>query len=238
MSILINLLLVCHAIVSILIVLITLMQRPKNEGLGAAFGGGVTADLFGAQTSNVLATITRWLGGLFFGLTIILSVLYARVSVNNQSDVMKRLRSAPKVSAAPTPALSGSVSKVTPLKSPVTKDGKPAAAAPKSEPVPVILDTTKPAKSETSTAPTIPPVHVKLGPDAAATPALALPVAPLSTPAAGLTPSVAPSATAPSAPAAAATPATTAATPAPTVASTPAPTAAPTAAPTVSGSAH
>ncbi|MEY5010414.1 MAG: preprotein translocase subunit SecG, partial [Verrucomicrobiota bacterium] len=50
LPIVINILLGIHVIVSILIVFFTLMQRPKNEGLGAAFGGGMTDNLFGAQT--------------------------------------------------------------------------------------------------------------------------------------------------------------------------------------------
>ena len=54
-NIFINLLLVVHVLVCALIVLAVLMQRPKNEGLGAAFGGGMTDSLFGAQTTNVLA---------------------------------------------------------------------------------------------------------------------------------------------------------------------------------------
>jgi protein translocase SecG subunit len=54
MTILINFLLVIEAIVAILMMLVILMQRPKSEGLGAAFGGGVTENIFGAQTTNVL----------------------------------------------------------------------------------------------------------------------------------------------------------------------------------------
>jgi preprotein translocase subunit SecG len=42
MPILINLLLVLEALVAVLMMLVILMQRPKSEGLGAAFGGGVT----------------------------------------------------------------------------------------------------------------------------------------------------------------------------------------------------
>jgi preprotein translocase subunit SecG len=78
LPIVINILLGIHVIVSILIVFFTLMQRPKNEGLGAAFGGGMTENLFGAQTTNVLQTITKWLGGMFFALTLLLAFLYAR----------------------------------------------------------------------------------------------------------------------------------------------------------------
>ena len=41
-----------------------------QRDVSAAFGGGMTENLFGAQTSNVLQTITRWLGAIFFGLTL------------------------------------------------------------------------------------------------------------------------------------------------------------------------
>ena len=47
LPIVIKILLVIHVIVSLLIILLVLMQRPKNEGLGAAFGGGTTDQLFG-----------------------------------------------------------------------------------------------------------------------------------------------------------------------------------------------
>jgi preprotein translocase subunit SecG len=58
-------------------ILVILMQRPKSEGLGAAFGGGVTENIFGAQTTNVLTKFTGWLAGIFFVLTFVLSILYA-----------------------------------------------------------------------------------------------------------------------------------------------------------------
>ena len=70
MTILINFLLVIEAIVAILMMLVILMQRPKSEGLGAAFGGGVTENIFGAQTTNVLTTITTWLASIFFVLVL------------------------------------------------------------------------------------------------------------------------------------------------------------------------
>ncbi len=96
LPVVIKILLAVHVLVSLLIVLIVLMQRPKNEGLGAAFGGGMTDNLFGAQTTNVLQTITRWLGGIFFGLTLLLSILYVKQSTQ-KSDVQKKLNAAPAV---------------------------------------------------------------------------------------------------------------------------------------------
>src|SRR5216683_7626341 len=77
MSILINLLLGLWIFVALLMVLVILMQRPKSEGLGAAFGGAVTENIFGAQTTNVLVKFTAWLAGIFFALTFTLSVLYS-----------------------------------------------------------------------------------------------------------------------------------------------------------------
>jgi len=77
MNLLINLLLVIYVLVALLMVLVILMQRPKSEGLGAAFGGAVTENIFGAQTTNVLVKFTAWLAGVFFALTFALSILYA-----------------------------------------------------------------------------------------------------------------------------------------------------------------
>ena len=54
MAILLNVILVIYILVALLMILVILMQRPKSEGLGAAFGGGVTENIFGAQTTNVL----------------------------------------------------------------------------------------------------------------------------------------------------------------------------------------
>src|SRR5437667_9037558 len=81
MNLLINLLLVIYVLVALLMVLVILMQRPKSEGLGAAFGGAVTENIFGAQTTNVLVKFTTWLAGIFFGLSLMLSILYAHRSM-------------------------------------------------------------------------------------------------------------------------------------------------------------
>ena len=101
MQIVINILLVIHVLVSLLIVFLVLMQRPKNEGLGAAFGGGVTDNLFGAQTTNVLQTITRWLGCIFFALSLGLSLLYVKAPRKN--GLIERLGSVPAAAAMPAP---------------------------------------------------------------------------------------------------------------------------------------
>lgn len=76
-NILIYGILAVHVICSILLVLIVLMQRPRSEGLGAAFGSGMTESMFGAQTTDVLTKATIWLGSIFFVATLSLAILYA-----------------------------------------------------------------------------------------------------------------------------------------------------------------
>src|SRR6266704_6510012 len=85
MNILINVLLAIDMLVAVLMTLVILMQRPKSEGLGAAFGGGVTENIFGAQTTNVLTKFTGWLAGIFFVLTFALGILYAKRSSSDSS---------------------------------------------------------------------------------------------------------------------------------------------------------
>ena len=72
-----NILLVILVAVALLLCLVVLMQRPKQEGLGAAFGGGMTDQAFGARTTDVLQKGTVWLGTLFFVLALSLQVLVA-----------------------------------------------------------------------------------------------------------------------------------------------------------------
>lgn len=60
MSIVIWLLTFVLVLLSIFLVLIVLAQKSKSDGgVGAALGGGMTEATFGADTGNVLATLTR-----------------------------------------------------------------------------------------------------------------------------------------------------------------------------------
>src|SRR2546425_1262837 len=107
MSILINLLLGLWIFVALLMVLVILMQRPKSEGLGAAFGGAVTENIFGAQTTNVLTKFTAWLAGFFFVLTFALSILYAHKSSGDSAlrrELLKTQGAVAPVSPSPATA--------------------------------------------------------------------------------------------------------------------------------------
>jgi preprotein translocase subunit SecG len=129
MNFLINLLLVLFVLVSALMVLLILMQRPKSEGLGAAFGGGVTENIFGAQTTNVLVKFTTWLAGIFFVLTFALSILNAHKSTAGSAfrrELMKN-QVAPATSPAP------GATKSSPVSSPTTS---PVQTSPAVSPAP------------------------------------------------------------------------------------------------------
>jgi preprotein translocase subunit SecG len=83
----INLLLFVFIVVCLLMSMIILMQRPKNEGLGAAFGSNTTDQLFGARTTNVLQKATVYLSTLFFVLTLTLAVLMGKRNAGRQTLV-------------------------------------------------------------------------------------------------------------------------------------------------------
>ena len=118
MNILINVFLAIDMLVAVLMTLVILMQRPKSEGLGAAFGGGVTENIFGAQTTNVLTKFTGWLAGIFFVLTFVLGILYARRSASDSSlhrELMGMPAAAPTASvASPASTPAASAANVSP----------------------------------------------------------------------------------------------------------------------------
>lgn len=131
MSIVITLLTVFLVMVSLLLVLVTLMQRPKQEGLGAAFGGGMMNDTFGAQTTDVLQKGTVWLTVAFFGSAILLTILNTR-HYESQRDVGNILEDVQKPEALPgtLPSIPG----LPGLDLPAPTDSK--APAPKADAAP------------------------------------------------------------------------------------------------------
>jgi preprotein translocase subunit SecG len=141
MSIFLTLLTVFLVMVSLLLVLITLMQRPKQEGLGAAFGGGMMNDTFGAQTSDVLQKATIWLTVAFLGTAILLAVLNTRhfEQQRNVGNILEGVQEPAPIPSFPTP---GVIPPAAPQEAAPKADSTPKAdSAPKAE-----------KKSETSKA--------------------------------------------------------------------------------------
>ena len=82
-------------IVCALLLLVVLMQRPKQEGLGAAFGAQMTDQAFGAQTTNVLKKGTVLFGTRFMVLCFVLAVLMNARFQNSKSDLNVKQVEAP-----------------------------------------------------------------------------------------------------------------------------------------------
>jgi preprotein translocase subunit SecG len=131
LSILIPILLVILVVVCLLLVLVVLMQRPRSEGLGAAFGSGMTENIFGAQTSTVLTKATVYLGVVFFVVTLLLTFLTAKQSLERRVGVLESEAKNAKPIASATPSASVSVTPTaTTSQSPVASASASAAASP------------------------------------------------------------------------------------------------------------
>lgn len=83
----INLLIATQVLVCVLLLGIILMQRPKQEGLGAAFGAGLTDQAFGARTTDVLQKGTVYLGTAFMVICMTLSLLLVHRSDARKSNL-------------------------------------------------------------------------------------------------------------------------------------------------------
>jgi preprotein translocase subunit SecG len=155
MNLLINLCLALFVLVSLVMVLVILMQRPKSEGLGAAFGGAVTDNIFGAQTTNVLVKFTTWLAGIFFALTFALSVLYAHRSTADSAFRRELM----KTQAAPQNSVSPAAAQSSPASSPTTApvQASPGAAPDSGAGVLPAGATTPPASPASTPRPTAKP---------------------------------------------------------------------------------
>jgi preprotein translocase subunit SecG len=133
LNIFIPVLLTILVIVCVLLTLVVLMQRPKNEGLGAAFGSGVTENIFGAQTATVLTKATVYLGCIFFAVTLLLTVLTARQSVERRVGVLEN-----------------EVRKTTTSGTPKTTASATATAAPQASPAASVSSTPEASASPAS----------------------------------------------------------------------------------------
>ncbi|TLD72024.1 preprotein translocase subunit SecG [Phragmitibacter flavus] len=191
MDILIGFLMVLEGIVCALLILIVLMQRPRQEGLGAAFGGGMTDQMFGAQTTNVLQKGTTWLGIMLFILTFAVAVLMAHRSGDqdlkplvDESDIKPAATAPaevaiPATEASPAPeAVPAATAPVPPTETPVpapaaapqpaAETPAPAAPAPTPAPEPAPAATPAPTPAPAAEAPA--PVEPAPAPAAEPTP--------------------------------------------------------------------
>jgi len=157
LSISINILLLIFVIVSFLMILVILMQRPKQEGLGAAFGGGVTDQVFGARTTGVLQKGTIFLASMFFILSLALAVL---IGMQNR-DVTLVTAEIPEAAATEEAAVSEPVTPQTPAS---LADGLPPEPQPTEE-VPPAEETPAPAEETPVPVEDTPPLETEPTPE-------------------------------------------------------------------------
>jgi len=127
MGVLIGFLTVVHILVAVFLVVLVLMQKSKDQGVGAAFGGGVTESVFGAGTTTALVRMTIWCACIFLGSSLLLAMLHSRHGGMRESLMQKVVGSAPisaPVSAPPTAPLTEAV----PTDIPATPPPAPAPA--------------------------------------------------------------------------------------------------------------
>ena len=128
----IDLLLFCFIITCLLMCLVILMQRSKQDGLSAAIGANITSDVWGAQTPRVLVQATVWLGIAFFFISISLARLYSyRAGLDHGPSALEKRLEEP--AAAPMAPLI-----VHPVPSAASKPNPlaPASTAPAPAPAP------------------------------------------------------------------------------------------------------
>lgn len=162
--------------VSVLMVLVVLIQRPKQEGLGAAFGGGALDSALGAHTTDVLQKFTTWLGILFFvsaiGLAMVKTRQFRESAANNVLEGVEAKK--PEL-----PGLPPELSNIPGLENISVEPGAPAPAvetpAPAPAPAAPATEAPKPAVETPAPAPAAP---------AAETPKPAAPATPAPAPAA------------------------------------------------------
>lgn len=141
MDILIGILTAVEVIVCLLLILVVLMQRPRQEGLGASFGDAAASQVWGAQTTNVLQKFTVYLAIILFAITLLLAVLVSRKQAGGKNE---------KIFGDAKPAAAAPAAKA---------DDKKPAEAPKAE----TQKATEPAKAPAK-APTTPPAKVPAAP--------------------------------------------------------------------------
>src|SRR3954470_20202597 len=105
MMIVIGLLTVILVLDCLLLLMLVLVQLPKKEaGIGQAFGGAATDALFGAGSGNALTKMTKYATGIFFVLTLTISILFSQNAKSRNSGLERELQ---KANATPEAAPGG-----------------------------------------------------------------------------------------------------------------------------------
>src|SRR5712671_6458124 len=99
MNILIGILTVVHVLVAAFLLVRVLMQKSSEQGVGAAFGGGVTETVFGAGTTTALVRMTIYCACALLATTLILAVLHSHRGKGGGSLMQRSLMTTPMAPA-------------------------------------------------------------------------------------------------------------------------------------------
>lgn len=83
MNIFIGFLYVVEIVTCLLLVLVVMLQKPKEGGLGGAIGGGMLEASLGADAGNVLIKTTAILGAIFLLNTLVLARLTSTINARS-----------------------------------------------------------------------------------------------------------------------------------------------------------
>ena len=133
MTILIWILTAVHVIVALFLVGIVLMQKSQDQGVGAAFGSGVTDSVFGAGTTTALVRMTIWCACIMLGTTLLLAVLHSRRGTESGSVMQKVIATMP-APANQMPTMPSVVPPTTETKPNAVPTPAPAPAVPDAKP--------------------------------------------------------------------------------------------------------
>ncbi len=100
LGVLVTILTVILVFISLLMSLVILMQRPKQEGLGAAFGGALTDRMLGSGTTDFLQRSTVFMGVAFFVLSLTIATIMAYDRNNDRQSQLEQVKEAAQGNAA------------------------------------------------------------------------------------------------------------------------------------------
>ncbi|NCF84678.1 MAG: preprotein translocase subunit SecG, partial [Verrucomicrobiaceae bacterium] len=114
--------------ICLLMSLVILMQRPKQEGLGAAFGGGIADKMLGSGTTDFLQRATVIMGVAFFVLSLTIATLMAYDRDADRKAGVSAVKAAANANAEPEAGAADGAG-VSPIEPPVL-DGVPPIEPP------------------------------------------------------------------------------------------------------------
>ncbi|MDI1253601.1 preprotein translocase subunit SecG [Thermomonas sp.] len=133
---------VLYVLVAIAMIGLILMQRGTGAQAGSGFGGGASATVFGSRgSSNFLTKSTKWLGVLFFGISLGMAYYASKTAregngptaadlgVMGQTAQTKQPAPVAKVPTAQVPA-AGATQPASPVNLPQYDQKAPAGSAP------------------------------------------------------------------------------------------------------------